>query len=67
MCQIVFAKIRKDIGKSRCKFATCVNCTGGKFDTSISDTIGKYANGLLVLLIPAANLPPVSTTPAAID
>jgi hypothetical protein len=36
-------KICEDIGKSRCKFATCVNYTRGKIETSINYTVGKYA------------------------
>ncbi len=40
---------------NRCQIAAVVNDTGGKFVTGI----------LLVLLIPAANLPPMSTTPVA--
>jgi|LakMenEpi03Aug12_release.lakeMendotaPanAssembly.Ray.scaffolds.fasta_scaffold199481_2 hypothetical protein len=40
-----------------CKFATGVNYAGGKFE--ILPPVP------LVLLIPVANLPPVSTTPVA--
>jgi hypothetical protein len=39
----LFAKIRKDIGKSRWIFAACVNYTGSKFDTGVNNTGGKFA------------------------
>jgi hypothetical protein len=51
----IFLKILGDIHKSRC--TTGFNDIGGKFATDINDTSGK--------LIPVANLPPVSITPAA--
>jgi hypothetical protein len=58
------------------KFAIDVNGTGGKFSAGVNYTGGKIATGinktganlppiLLVSLIPAANLPPVSVTPVA--
>jgi hypothetical protein len=57
--------------KSRCttsindtsgKIAAGINVTGGKFATAINDTCGKFCHHSLVLLMPLANLPSVSTT-----
>jgi hypothetical protein len=72
-----FSKIRGDIRKSRCttgindtggkitggKIAAGFKDIGGKFATGINDNGGKFSDSL-VLLIPVANLPPLSTTPA---
>ncbi len=70
-----FVEIRGDIHKSTC--TTCINDTGGKFATGVNNTGGKIDAGIndtrrqifplfpQALLIPAANLPPVSTTPVA--
>ncbi len=48
--------------RHRWQIAAGINDTGGKFATGINDNGGKFS---LVLLIPVANLPPVSTLPAA--
>jgi hypothetical protein len=70
----IFSKIRGDIRKSKCTFATGINDTGGKFATRINDinfatsspcvvdTGGKFATGVNGA---GGKLPPVSTTPAA--
>ncbi len=55
----------------RWQIATSINDTGRKFATGINDTGGKFCHQFplcclhLVSTIPAANLPPVSTTPVA--
>jgi hypothetical protein len=52
---------------------TGMNDTGGKFATDVNDTSGKFCHQWqilppvsIVLLIPGANLPPVSMIPVAI-
>ncbi len=52
-----FSKIHGDIRKSRCN--TGINDTNGKFAAGVVDT--GLPRVSLVLLIPVANLPPVST------
>ncbi len=69
----IFSKIREDIYKSRC--TTVINHTVGKFKASSTSSVANFplvsttpavnfATGKLVL-IPVANLPPVSTIPAS--
>jgi hypothetical protein len=67
------SRLTSGINDTGGKFATGVNDAGGKIAAGINDTGGKFAAGInntslppvsLVLLIPVANLPPVSTIPA---
>jgi hypothetical protein len=59
----IFSKICGDIRKSKC--TTSINDTGAIFHRCQRHRRQILPPVLLVLLIPVANLPPVSTIPAA--